>query len=174
MKKNRTLLQPFDLKAAKKGEKICWSHIEDPVTYIGSNSKGQIAFESGTETNFTTQDQFRMAPLAWVEGRPVYKEDVLFYNKESTYPGSKFIAKNYHRWGIAGETYFIDGRIYDDEEAYELVKTLTWEKPATKQEAWINIYPDKHQIVYRYPTKERALIARASNAITTLRIEWEE
>ena len=57
--KNYSLLRPFDLEAAKRGEPILW--IDHPIRWVALSDK-----------------ELRMAPLCWVEGRPVYKGDVLY------------------------------------------------------------------------------------------------
>ena len=57
--KDYSLLRPFDLEAAKRGEPILW--IDHPIRWVALSDK-----------------ELRMAPLCWVEGRPVYKGDVLY------------------------------------------------------------------------------------------------
>lgn len=80
MSKNRELLRPFDLEAAKRGEPICWSHLDWNVVFIGAATDGQVAYECDGDVGFSRypEDSFRMKPLCWVEDRPVYKDDVLW------------------------------------------------------------------------------------------------
>ncbi len=121
MSKNRELLRPFDLEAAKRGEPICWSHLDWNVVFIGAATDGQVAYECDGDVGFSRypEDSFRMKPLCWVEDRPVYKDDVL-WNK---------LCPKYRYDAIR----FEDGRIYSSENetwSYcELIENLTWEEP---------------------------------------------
>lgn len=91
MEKDYSLLRPFDLEAAKRGEAICWINNEQHQEYVaGPDSAGDIVFiaKGGYgEFGFRQESHFRMAPLAWVRVsaddptlRPVYKGDVLWYS----------------------------------------------------------------------------------------------
>lgn len=93
MKKDYSLLRPFDLEAAKHGEPICFSSGAKITRFIdGPDSVGDLVFVvPDGQFYFTREKEIRMAPLAWVEDRPVYRGDVL-YNKvgqELTATGEK-------------------------------------------------------------------------------------
>ena len=79
--KDYSLLRPFDLEAAMSGEKICWYANGDIPKYFIVTPFGNVV-ANFTEDNKTECmcpcSNFRMAPLAWVEGKPVYKGDVLY------------------------------------------------------------------------------------------------
>lgn len=83
-KKDFSLLRPFDLDAAKDGQQVCYEHGGDGVIkYLdGPDNTCRIAYE-GPDNRFYVGpvDAFRMAPLCWLEGSPVYKGDAL-YDKE--------------------------------------------------------------------------------------------
>lgn len=83
-KKDFSLLRPFDLEAAKRGEAICLFNGAEDWKYIsGPDSKGFLCLEVKQTGVFivSSKDIFCMAPLCWLEGSPVYKGDVL-YDKE--------------------------------------------------------------------------------------------
>ena len=78
-KKDYSLLRPFDLEAAKSEYGIIdtdW----DAVRYIGASSKfDEVCVEqTNGDLLIGVSSDFRMAPLCWVEGKPVYKGDVLY------------------------------------------------------------------------------------------------
>ena len=77
--KNYSLLRPFDLEAAKRGEPILW--IDNPVRWIALSDQAGDArniVEHAQGLSYVRDKELRMAPLCWVEGRPVYKGDVLY------------------------------------------------------------------------------------------------
>ncbi len=82
MEKNVDLLRSFNLAAAEAGEPICWSHIDADVKFIAGyiyNDYQMVVTEDGEGKQGRHYSQFRMKPLAWVEGKPVYKDDVLYH-----------------------------------------------------------------------------------------------
>lgn len=97
MDNDYSLLRPFDLDATKNGEPIC---------YADGGSAKFLAHESGhpylkdwgvialSPTGISTHGEnghrwrdepsvhdLRMAPLCWVEGKPVYKGDELWHKR---------------------------------------------------------------------------------------------
>ena len=61
-----------------------------------------------------------------------------------------------------------------------ILSELSWQKPKTKREGWVNIY-EKHRACWRYDTKEEAdLFATLAQGgidpsrIACVRCEWEE
>ena len=89
MEKNFELLRPFDLEAAKRGDPLLWSGQYIPVTFVARARNGNTniiecpGMHGGllSEVQYAPDHYLYMAPLAWVEGRPVYKGDVLHYMK---------------------------------------------------------------------------------------------
>lgn len=80
MEKNYELLRPFDLEAAKRGDAICWRD-GDVIQDVTITSLGSVCGRWRSDDNERLWqddelDNFRMAPLCWVEGKPVYKGDV--------------------------------------------------------------------------------------------------
>ena len=76
--KNLELLRPFDLEAAKRGGAICTDKLED-VKYVDGPDECSNVVIKGRCYFILQCHRLCMAPLAWVEGRPVYKGDALFY-----------------------------------------------------------------------------------------------
>lgn len=121
MSKKFEELRPFDLEAAKAGAPICYMDgdipsswfIHDDVLYVEWSNEPERFVQFKADTGL---DRWCMAPLCWVEDRPVYKGDVL-WNK--LYPG--------YRYDVAR---FENGRIYSlQNETYshcEDVENLTW------------------------------------------------
>lgn len=156
-KKDCSLLRPFDLEAAKRGESVTLlSNKCRPGKVIFSKNKGiLVEWNDGTiysygfnllegDTSF-----FVMAPLAWVEGRPVYKGDVLYYDGKP--------------------------RIIDGGDATHLTTVtsctrancMTWQKPKTKREGWVNM------VAVRFDSKEDAERYKQHGQVTAF-ATWEE
>lgn len=96
MTKDFSLLRPFDLEAAKAGEPICTrdgqkvrfiAHVPEAdeayrvVVMLENASFPTRRFESGSLWVGITNNRIDlcMAPLCWVEGRPVYSGDILYF-----------------------------------------------------------------------------------------------
>lgn len=166
MEKDYSLLRPFNLEAAKRGEKVCWYKGDDmpPKTFFITPQGNCVSSFSGEPEAFWQPHElemyFRIAPLAWVEGKPVYKGDVLWHCT-----GIKLVAHKPRRDAI-------DGFIAEDGD-YGCSEFLTWQKPKTKRVAWVNVYKDG--FAYYYDTKGAANDAADENTrIACCRIEWEE
>jgi len=118
MKKNLSLLRPFNLELAKAGEPICWFDT-DPLLFVGAGTR-QIVVEH-TKTNVTAPYSewiLRMAPLTWLEGKPVYKGDVLYWKPENKKITISSLLPNYKNWLVS------------DTECTYALGNLTWEAPA--------------------------------------------
>lgn len=148
MEKNYELLKPFDLEAAKDGAPICWFWDGQQCRYVaGPNSEGGIlviweeTIGSAIKDDCVTAPRanLRMAPLCWVEGRPVYRGDELYFTG-----------------GLYGDTIIIDDVTGDSfPVAWEAnkagcvaVSSLTWSKPKKLHQVWINLYKDGSAIAY--------------------------
>lgn len=172
--KDYSLLRPFDLEAAKRGEKLQTKH-GDEREFVGGHSADGTICVAGKSGQYYLEypSELRMAPLAWVEGRPVYKGDVLYrkniYSMEviATHISSNSLGSYLHFNGNGGN------------ESLDSLCNLTWQKPKTKREGWVNIYftadtgPSKNTS-HAYSTKEQADAMASSNCVACCRIEWEE
>ena len=142
-----SLLRAFDLKAARAGAKVVETSSDfyqgDIGEYVaGPNKAGDLVFNFESLGFMTYQpgnrSGLRMVPLRWVEGKPLYPGDELFYREG--YEQGRFIAKRAHadESRVYGFTYFDNGRTYEDELSCEIIHALTWEKPKPKQnDGWI-------------------------------------
>lgn len=101
---NLDLLREFSLEAAQRGEEICW-RTGNPIEFIASGTDDECAYRSADGNLYIANSSlFRMRPLAWVEDRPVYKGDVLYWKDD----------------GMAHAPYFGTDKI---------TASLTWTKP---------------------------------------------
>ena len=178
---NYSLLRPFDLEAAKCGDLLTdsedrcrWSYVAGPdarneyVMLIEGDApnKGEFTYPSRAE-------EFRMAPLAWVEDKPVYPGDVLYWSgRLGVESGAKFTARSSGGGFIRGETLFADGiRIAYEQSEGMLPESLTWTPPKQKKEMWVNVYPAGDGC--GHPTKEKADQVASSGRIACVRLEYE-
>ena len=165
-KKDCSLLRPFDLGEAKAGNRIAWYINGDEGDLVaGPDIDGRICIDwegkRRGDRGLVVYDAIldakylRIAPLCWVEGRPVY-------------PGDNLYLKNGCGVFTAG------GRMVGVE-----LNSLTWSKPkrTVKKAGWINIYPlvgECGQAGAIYPTKTAADNSASSARIACTRVEWEE
>lgn len=84
--KDYSLLRPFDLEAAKSGELFVFNDCGEllPRKFIaGPDIDGGVVVQD-TDGRFQVSQSlpYNMAPLCWVEGKPVYKGDVLYWSHD--------------------------------------------------------------------------------------------
>ena len=185
--KDYSLLRPFDLEAAKAGAPLfeIFMHPstvktdEEIGTYItGPNNQNEYITSyppNGYVVYKYSIADVRMAPLAWVEGKPVYKGDILYWNKKTSYPGAVFTvgSKIIYETLISGKTVIPDGTVFpDDNESGMLAINLTWNKPKVKKSGWMNSYDSGEH--YVYPTKDRADAMATHSRKDCIEIFWEE
>lgn len=186
--KDYSLLRKFNLEAAKNGEEICNAYEQadwDFIAGIDAENKCVLLHIPSNTFVISNTVSLRMKPLAWVEGKPVYKGAVLWYNEfgfsievtgNNDYDPNnglkgkvKEVTKKSHCCYVGGEL------------TWAPFDKWSWNKPKVKREGWINVYK-KHQTGSKiYVTKEEAyegcekcFSAPADDYITTIRIEWEE
>ena len=125
-----------------------------------------------------------MKPLAWVEGKPVYKGDVLWYNEfgfsiEVT-GNNDYDPDNGLKGKVKEVTKENPSRYVGGELTWAPFDKWSWNKPKVKREGWINVYRNRGTS-FVYETKEDAIewVTNTNGSldelyITTIRIEWEE
>lgn len=155
--KDYSLLRPFDLEAARDGAAI--------VALVDGGTKMEPrGFVKGPDCmvycvvvtdegvyRLVKAHEYRMAPLCWVEGKPVYPGDVL----EHTRLG-EVVAKSEHasKGMLVVEKY--DGLA---------VENLTWPRPKPVKR-WVNIYR-----VNTFASQEAANEYATSSRIACIEIE---
>lgn len=166
--KDYNLLRPLDLDAAKRGDAICYATGADATYIFGPNRIDSIVVQWPDDRfGITIISNLRMKPLFWVEGKPVYKGDVLWHNV-----GKCSVSVDDH--GAREGLFVCKGLTYD-------FKFTTWEKPKVKREGWVNIYPrissgsnQSRSVQSIYGTKCEADNNALGDRIACVRIEWEE
>ena len=160
--KDYSLLRPFDLDAAKAGAPIlAVKPMEERSFVIGLDSEGsyitatnQGVFKYGKDVDY------RMAPLCWVEGKPVYPGDVLW----QSHPSGAVFERTVKGLSSRGEYLEFEGSGAWATDGTASV--LTWENPRPKPvRRWINIYN------IGYATKDDAEKAAGSSRIACVEIE---
>lgn len=178
MKKDYSLLRPFDLLAATRGEPIC-DRYGTEITYVaGPDAVDDIVYlypNGNREFSIKASTNLRLAPLCWVEGRPVYRGDVLYW-----YSGSrpvKFTAGDQMIDDeiICGISTFDTGETMgDDGFSGVLPGSLTWTPPKVKREGFVVV--NKASV---FNSRKQAEAYRDSFLENTSRfiigrVEWEE
>ena len=136
--KDYSLLRPFDLEAAKRGEKVIWRDgIECVASVLDGDGSLIIGWHKNGHVGMWSAEELRMAPLAWVEGKPVYKGDVLYYNRNvpnSLVGQKRTVVEFRNSTGNCEKPGFCfdnGGSCYLDE--------LTWTPPKVKREGFVCI-----------------------------------
>ena len=152
--KDYSLLRPFDLDAAKGGAEICYGSNGDceSVTFLAeAGPDGDHAIRDHEGNCYVEPDYgLKMAPLCWVEGKPVYPGDVLEHAKLG-----ELVAKSRH----ASREMLVT-------EKFDSVAlgNLAWPRPKPVKR-WINIYN------IGYDTKAAADQAEVIGRIACIEIE---
>ncbi len=163
--KDYSLLRPFDLDAAKAGAKVCYGSDGDceSVTFLAeAGPDGDHAIRDHEGNCYVEPDYgLKMAPLCWVEGKPVYPGDVLWQTTPAGYvlkrkakqisaDGSYLEFEKTGSWAMDGS-----------------VSKLSWAEPPPKPvKRWINVYPNTG-----YDTKAAADQEEVFGRIACIEIE---
>jgi hypothetical protein len=173
MEKDYRLLRPFDLETAKRGEKICLSNgneFNQLIKIVGSTFDGEFIFMDALGSMFGKPvSELRISPLAWLEGRPVYKGHVLY---NTCFECDVVITGEYDAEGYIGTNRVDVSPPY--KKGNSGINTLTWQKPKTKREGWVNL-STRYTVSNPYDTKEEADYGvNESMRIACIHITWEE
>ena len=170
--KDYSLLRPFDLEAAKRGEPIMGINLNWPIIFCGTTTNGQVIFVEYTDKSGGDQevDNIRMAPLAWVEGKPVYTGDVLYSSFFKEHPSDK---ENLTGHFVVGG-YGTDMQIYKATDASfrTTINSCSWNKPKVKKSGWLNIYPN-NDCSCMHPSKLAADTEQAGPREACIEVFWE-
>lgn len=129
-----SLLRLFDMDAAMAGAPLAWGRTALKCRFLGEskntpnfdNRGAQFCIEHEGGLAYSYADDLFMAPLCWVEGRPVYRGDVLYHPRhgegkvieDRRYCGGAAI-----KYEAAGTAVAIDAPYFYD--------GLTWTPPKT-------------------------------------------
>lgn len=161
------LLRPFDLEAARGGDPICWCRDGEKPRYFIVTPAGNVLANFTDDPdgeNLWPSHQLRMAPLCWVEGKPVYKGDVLYrhgYNHEFKITGYEEKSGGLQKPCLT----------YDNTREY--VEKFTWTPPKAKSEWWVNVYPGPYIAPTLHKTKAEADRVANEERIACIKIELE-
>ena len=160
MEKDLSLLRPFDRQAALNGYLLCSKRNDEPAEYrYGPDVECRVCVERDGKIVVWDCDFIRMAPLCWVEGKPVYKGDVLDSN----------ILENQNRI-ILG---FSDGLFSTEERGLGTCRpgSLTWTAPEQKnpKTGWIVCTRNMGALT----EAEAKEIAASHPELLALHVNWE-
>ena len=164
--KDYSLLRPFDLDAAKAGAKLFCINSKNGETECAFIQKAGdelcIHFERYGFSIHDETDSLRMAPLCWVEGKPVYPGDVLEVELVSR---GDWCEATVARSGSAhdGERIIAEG--VGKEIINAPVSLCRWPRPKPVKR-WINIYPANS-----FESQDSANEYAASSRIACIEIE---
>lgn len=181
MEKNYSLLRRLDIEQARQGAELCTADGQ-PVKFIdylpdgGEYNRVLCYFPgAGITRRLSVKGLFMpcasacdifMAPLGWIEGRPVYKGDALFHKIQR----GKYVID-----GFAGG---VEGGEYRSGYVGLAPSGLTWDEPAVVpskilREGWVNIYSER-RISKLYELEKDADRNSAGDRVACARVEWEE
>lgn len=149
--KDYSLLRPFDKDVVKAGDLLIHISMSLHRTFVcGPDPEGYIVTSDSQGLLFIGhQRNWNIAPLCWVEGKPVYPDSVL-YDKNT------------------GQQYL--GEDIGEDDCY------TWLKQ--KKTGWVNIYPTSRtgwEAVTSavFTTEKEADKHAALDRVACIKIEWE-
>ena len=176
MENNFSLLHRLEIGNDLVGKKvICMDNMVTYTFVAAAGPDGSHAIRDQNGNIWTEKsDNLRMAPLCWVECKPVYPGDLLF-----TSAGTQVVAD------YSESNPLCDNALYDSVGRWSNPKELSWKKPKKKKkmEGWINIHLDPltascHNafISHSFKTKELAddHADKHGPRIKCVHIEWEE
>lgn len=170
--KDFSLLRPFDAEAAKRGEPICNFKGNELWDYAaGPDSEGNLALTTKNYGDFVNPENtpvsvFRMAPLCWCEGKPVYKGDMLYRDGEQV-TASHIIVDKYGT--------YLSFKEHTDWDISGSISKLTWDKPKQVKQAYVVLVRNTKGEVVALPYLEDEEGAKTyENAVDYCQVQWEE
>lgn len=164
MSKDLNLLRPFNLELAKAGEPITTAK-GNWCRFIGVLSSSKVVVEDNYNSYTFEQSNLRMAPICWIEDKPVYKGDILYIKDINQTDIVVGIHPNREEFLSFKET----GACYKDNRN----NLLSWTKPKQKKQGWINCYRENINSAYWYKTKEIADQMAGTTRIACVIFEYE-
>ena len=184
--KDYSLLRPVDKATLKPGDTVCYwgdgSLGEYLGPYIGSEEGSDVCLrliEESHEEGIRVGDciinalkYYRQAPLCWLEGKPVYQGDVLYYKNLAT-------RGNYDKVKAGKELSLTPGWIICEDGCTRDTKRMIWNLPKVKKQYFVNLYSSLSHLDdeiwgYKYETRDIADENAAPNRLVCVMIEVEE
>ena len=170
-------LRPIDDNVKRGDALLYWypdADMGDPkeVTFVaGPDASGYFIYadEHGV-FQFAVKEGLWIAPLCWVEERPVYKGDVLYWRSSKGWDTHVVD----HRYAL------LDGGfgLADANGEWVSPESLTWTKPKTKKTGWaVFVKADTLSglMALPYPYLDEAEARETHpDAVLIQKIEWEE
>ena len=155
--KDYSLLRPFDLEAAKAGVLLCDQSGSTLAGLLCCTPDSSGYFRAwvdriGGLVSSLPGKSIRLAPLCWVEGKPVYPGDMLEHAKHG-----EVVAKSRH----AASKGMLVVEKYDS----LALGNLAWPRPKPVKR-WVNIYP-----AYSFESQDSANEYATSSRIACIEIE---
>lgn len=177
MEKDYSKLRPFDLEAAKRGEPFVFiecGEMKPRKLIAGPDKNGAIVIQDEYGSfDISYSKPYSMAPLAWVEGKPVYNGDVLY---SLGFKELVTISGTYSPGYLSIE--------HSSECANVKLDNITWNQPKVKREGWVNVSkksPNSAWVAevngllsHSYASKQDADKYALPDRIACVRIEWDE
>lgn len=189
--KDYSLLRKFNFEAAKRGEFL--TNIQESFKYIlkSCSTKWEGGVENveyviqlvdgydSYEYKVSDLSVLRMLPLCWIEGKPVYKGDVLWRKDKYTDEVIQVTVESFveQKYTNIGKHAFLNFEGDIDTRLDFAFSTLHWEKPKVKvqKEGWMNIYHAEG--IWRskavFATKEMADEYATGDRIDCVKVQWE-
>jgi hypothetical protein len=145
-------LRSFDKDVVKSGDLLIDIYIEEQRSFVcGPDTDGDIVTINSLGGYFLSHhSNWKIAPLCWVEFKPVYPDSIL-YDKHT---GQQYLGKD-----ISGDVCY------------------TWKKSKQKKTGWLNIYPTccwEAVTSAVFTTEKEADKHAALGRVACIKIEWEE
>lgn len=173
MNKQTHLLKEWD-GVPYPGLIICDNTETYKYTYVaGPDVNNNNIFKSETNAFVfipSLNQHWQVAPLAWIENKPVYKDDVLYV--KSHHPNYSQLLKGN---GFIIEYIKPEKQVIYNGEWWLKFTDLTWEKPKdeckTECKGWVNIYQGNFA-EGAYSTREIADRHANENRVDCVEITW--
>lgn len=145
------LLRPVEVW--EKGTLVHDSRLEMMTLISGLDNRGNVCVEHNGSylVVWSACTALRLAPLAWLEGKPVYSGDKLYHK----------VFKEVEIVRYDGFLHALVGVNSDGDEYGLSYDMLLWDKPKEKKTYWVNLYQSQSSTMfdlegYMHPTKEKA------------------
>ena len=158
--KNYNLLRKFDLESAKSGTPLCCLNGVGDMCYVGGpDVRDFVCVTEDEALNLECVFDIRMKPLCWVEDKPVYVGDMLYYLN-----GSILVSG----FSFTGLLEYGSFRIHPD--------GCSWKKPGRKvqKHGFINMYQNGLCGGKVFSCETEAKIGAMPGRVACIEIHWEE